>query len=204
MNPRERFGFCYITLLIRISINSESVCFISFLIIFKGYTSHSQQLGHTDELLTGKPSHLPRRGVEVFLPKSFSGTRPGSCDIRQHGKSNPKNLQNWCFPVGILCQTKITFPIPGPQQQQPVLVTCPWGSWGGNNCQLQPGRTAEWCLCQQVVPDKDPSVSGLFIPQLPILPKLQELQLPYIPDCVSTYVIHCSNVNKIAEEPAVL
>lgn len=83
------------------------------------------------------------------------------------------------------------FPILGPQQQQPILVTCSWSPWWGENCQLQPGRTAEWFLCPQLVPDKDSSVFGLFIPQLPILPCHQELQLPYVPDCVSQYLIYC-------------
>lgn len=137
---------------------------------FQGYTSHTQQLGDTDELLTGKPKDIPGRGLETFLPKSFHCTRPGSCDVRHHGKSNPTISQNWCFPVWILCQTKMIFPILGPQQQQPILVTCSWGSWRGEDCQLQPGTTAEWGLCQTLVPDKDSSVFGLSVPQLPILP----------------------------------
>ena len=81
----------------------------------------------------------------------------------------------------------MAFPIPGPQQQQPILVTCSWGSCKRENCQLQPGTAAEPWLCQQLVPDKDPSIFCLSIPQLPILPQLQGLQLPYVPDIVSKF-----------------
>lgn len=175
----------------------------SCLIFFQGYTSYAQQLGHTAKMLTRKPKDIPGRGLEAFLPKSFHWPRPGSCDIGHHGKSNLAISQNWCFPVWILRRTKMICPILGPQQQQPILVKCSWGPWRGENRQLQPGTAAEWWLCQRLVRDKDSSVFGLSIPQLPLLPYHQELQLPNVPDCVSEYAILCSTVNKIAGEPAV-
>ena len=55
-------------------------------ISFQGYTSNSQQLGHIDEMHTGKQQDIPDRGLEAFIPKSFSWTRQGSWDIRNHGK----------------------------------------------------------------------------------------------------------------------
>lgn len=72
----------------------------------QGYTSQTQQLGHTAELLTGKPKDIPSGGLEAFLPKSISCPRRGSCDVRHHGKSSLTISQNWCFQVWILCQLK--------------------------------------------------------------------------------------------------
>lgn len=71
-----------------------------------GYTSQTQQLGHTAELLTGKPKDIPSGGLEAFLPKSISCPRPGSCDVCPHGKSSLTIWQNWCFQAWILCQLK--------------------------------------------------------------------------------------------------
>lgn len=172
------------------SISSESLCFRSCQIFFQGYTSDIQQLGHTAEMLRGKPRHRAGGGLEASLPKSFSCTGPGSYDIRRHGKSKPTNFTEWVLSRVSSVPNQNDFSIVGPQQQQPILVTCSWGSWRGENCQLQPGTTAEWDLRQQLVPDEDSSVFGLSIPQLPILPRHQELQLPYVPDCVSNYVIY--------------
>lgn len=163
---------------------------------FQGYASDIQQLGHTDELLTRKPKYIPSRGLEAFLPKGFNCTRPGSWVVRHHGKSKITIWQKHSFPVSILSQTKRIFPILGPQQRQPILVTCSWGSRRGENCQLQPGTTAEWCHRQPLVPDKPSSVFGLSIHQLPIVPQLQGLQLPNVPHCVSRYVTICSTVEQ--------
>lgn len=75
-------------------------------LIFQGWTSHNQQLGQSVELLTAKPQDIPGRGVEAFLPKGLSCTRPGSCGICHHGKCNPAISHNWHFPMGILCQNQ--------------------------------------------------------------------------------------------------
>lgn len=88
----------------------------------QGYTSHSQKLGHTTELLTGRPKDIPSRGLEAFLPKSFCCTRPGSWDIRHHGKSNPTISHKVSIsPLEFCVKPKRFFQFQAPNNSNPSL-----------------------------------------------------------------------------------
>lgn len=86
--PEKDLAFATIPSRRQTSIISESLCFISCLIVFQGHTSHTRQLGHTAKMLTGKSKDISGRGLEASLPKGFSCTGPGSRDIHHNGSSN--------------------------------------------------------------------------------------------------------------------
>lgn len=203
-NPQRRFGSCCIATRKHISPLSESILLLLL------------------DKLFSKATHLTPVNLVNLLKCSLEGQRTYAVDTWKllFQKASPaldQALVTFTTMVGPCpdCTKALMsrvdslydlmlFPIVGPQQQQPILVECSWGSRRGDNCQLQPGGAAEWCLCPQLVPDKDETLFGLVIPQLPILPFHQELQLPNVSDCVSKYVICFLTVTQTAAAAAFL